>query len=84
MAGMSSGTIERPPASKTRLTSPTSALLRRIQNEYREMPGLALTEAQAMRLWAIDDKTCRAALTMLLQRGFLKRTRLGVYIRAAD
>jgi len=75
---------ERPPLSTTRVTSPALALLRQIQNEYREMPGLVLTEAQARRLWAADDKTCRTALTMLLEDGFLKRTRIGAYVRAVD
>ena len=29
-------------------------LTRRAQAEYREMPGLSLTLAQAQRLWGID------------------------------
>jgi hypothetical protein len=84
LTNMSVENPERPPLSTTRVTSPALALLRQIQNEYREMPGLILTEAQARRLWAADDKTCRTALTMLLERGFLKRTRIGAYVRAVD
>jgi hypothetical protein len=60
-----------------------STLLLRIQSEYREMPGLKLTEAQARRLWDLDGNTCSLALTMLLERRFLKRTASGAYIRAA-
>ena len=56
-------------------------LLRRIQSEYREMPGLKLTEAQARRLWDIDGRTCRLVLTTLLEQRFLKRTSGGTYVR---
>jgi hypothetical protein len=58
-----------------------ATLLRRIQSEYREMPGLKLTEAQARRLWDIDGRTCRLVLTTLLDQRFLKRTPSGTYIR---
>ena len=61
-----------------------ATLLRRIQNEYREMPGLKLTEAQARRLWALDGGTCSFVLTTLLERRFLKRTASGTYVRAFD
>jgi hypothetical protein len=60
------------------------ALLRRIQSEYVEMPGLILTEAQARRLWALDDRTCRVVLATLVERSFLKRTTTGAYVRASD
>ena len=58
-----------------------ATLLRRIQSEYREMPGLKLTEAQAQRLWDIDGRTCRLVLTTLLEQRFLKRTPGGTYVR---
>ena len=58
-----------------------ATLLRRIQSEYREMPGLKLTEAQARRLWDIDDRTCQLVLTTLLEQRFLKRTLGGTYVR---
>jgi hypothetical protein len=57
--------------------------IRRIQCEYEEMPGLKLTEAQARRLWALDDDTCRLVLATLLERRFLKRTATGMYVRAS-
>lgn len=66
----------------TGLTPAISALLLRIRNEYREMPGLNLTEAQARRLWTLDPNTCRVVLTMLLEQRFLRRTASGTYIRA--
>jgi hypothetical protein len=55
----------------------------RIQSEYHEMPGLVLTEAQAKRLWNLDDHTCTLLLSTLTRRGFLKRTPAGTYIRAS-
>ena len=58
-------------------------MLRRIESEYREMPGLNLTEAQARRLWDLDD-TCSLALTTLLEQRFLKCTASGTYVRATD
>lgn len=64
-----------------RVTPTVSALLLRVQNEYREMPGLKLTEAQARRLWNLDSDTCSFVLTTLLEQRFLKRTTKGSYVR---
>jgi hypothetical protein len=33
-------------------------VLRRVQGEYIEMPGLRLTIAQAQRLWGLDRAVC--------------------------
>ena len=75
-------TLEHVPTTDTGLASRISALLFRIQSEYREMPGLKLTEAQARRLWDLDGKTCSVVLTRLLECRFLKRTASGTYVRA--
>lgn len=56
-------------------------MLLRIKAEYLELPGLRLTFAQARRLWDLDAKTCEAALTMLIEMGFLQRTPSGHYAR---
>jgi hypothetical protein len=37
------------------------SLLDRVRGEYREMPGLQLTIAQACRLWQIDRSTALTA-----------------------
>ena len=66
----------------SRVAPTISTLLLRIQSEYREMPGLKLTEAQARRLWNLDGSTCNLVLTMLLEQQFLRRTSNGTYIRA--
>jgi hypothetical protein len=49
--------------------------LRRAQAEFREMPGLKLTEAQAARLWDFDSALCNAVLSTLVDRRFLVRSR---------
>ena len=56
-------------------------VLRRIQAEYREMPGLKLTPAQAQRLWNLNRATCDAVLSYLVDRRFLFRTADGAFIR---
>jgi hypothetical protein len=56
-------------------------LLSRIRQEFFEMPGLCLTQAQALRLWQLDDHTCAAVFAALVQRGFLMRTSGGAYLR---
>jgi hypothetical protein len=56
-------------------------LLRRVESEYREMPGLSLTVPQAARLWGLDSATCAVVLTTLLERQVLRRTAIGTYLR---
>jgi hypothetical protein len=70
------------PRIKHRLsTSAISAVVRIVESEYLEMPGLKLTEVQACRLWGLDSNTCRAVLVTLTERGFLRRSAQGTYIR---
>ena len=57
-------------------------LLRRIQAEFLEMPGMRLTEAQAQRLWALDATRCSAVLDALVDARFLTRMRDGAVMRA--
>ena len=56
-------------------------IVRRIQGEFLEMPGLRLTEAQARRLWALEPSLCSAVLAELVDNGFLLRTREGAFLR---
>ena len=67
--------------SEARRTAVLRRVIQRIEAEYREMPGLKLTVQQAQRLWALDASTCGAALGALSERGFLKRTAGGSYLR---
>jgi hypothetical protein len=56
-------------------------VLRRVQGEFLEMPGLRLTEAQARRLWGLDAASCGALLGALVDAKFLFRTRDGAFMR---
>lgn len=56
--------------------------LQQIEAEYREMPGLGVTEAQPQRLWGLYNTTCKRALDTLVHRGVLRRTRGEAYVRA--
>jgi hypothetical protein len=60
------------------------SLFERIAAEYREMPGMCLTLAQAARLWTVDHATCTAVLDALVAGGELRRGRDGRYRSAAD
>ena len=57
-------------------------VIRRVQGEYREMPGLRLTTAQAQRLWGLDHDACDQLLAKLVDTKFLFRTRDGAFMRS--
>jgi hypothetical protein len=63
------------------LPRPTEDVLRRVQGEFLEMPGLRLTEAQARRLWNLDQASCAALLGALVDAKFLFKTRDGAFMR---
>ncbi len=54
--------------------------LRQIRGEYREMPGLKLTVAQASRLWHVDASRVERMLEVLVADGVLRRTLTGAYL----
>ena len=81
---MPTRTLERRPVTQTRLKPVISALLLRIESEYREMPGLKLIVPQARRLWDLDADTCSLVLATLLEERFLRCTASGMYVRATD
>jgi hypothetical protein len=45
-----------------------------IEAEYREMPGLQLTEPQMRRLWGLDAATCTVIIATLVSAGILCET----------
>ena len=59
----------------------TDEVLRRVQGEFMEMPGLRVTEAQARRLWGLDADSCDACLGTLVEAKFLFKTRDGAFMR---
>lgn len=50
-----------------------------IEAEFREMPGMRLTEAQACRLWNLSKEDCDDVLGYLVDRGLLVRDATGRY-----
>jgi hypothetical protein len=64
----------------TQPATPLPALCTRIACEYLEMPGLAVTLPQAVRLWHADVESCGRALDRLVASGFL-RCACGTYRR---
>ena len=59
---------------------PSDRLVTRIRAEFREMPGLRLTFAQACSLWHLEPADCERVLTTLLKQAFLRRTPEGMFI----
>ena len=58
------------------------ALVTRVRGEFREMPGMQLTIAQAARLWHLDAAACEVVLTRLVSDGFLMQTSAGAFAAA--
>jgi hypothetical protein len=57
--------------------------LQRVEVEYREMPGLRLTERQMRRLWGFDTGMCALLIAALVSSGFLFETPHGYALAAA-
>ena len=77
-------TIDGTDAAPRGALASTAALpdvVRRIESEYREMPGMSVNEKQAQRLWGLDSTTCSFVLRTLVERGVLRRTARGTFIR---
>ena len=58
------------------------AIVRRVQCEFVEMPGLQLTPAQATRLWGLERDACQAVINTLVASAFLRWTPSGAVTRA--
>lgn len=63
---------------------PRVMITERVRGEFREMPGLTLTLAQAVKLWSLDLTTCADVLTSLVTAGYLCRRADGAFCRATD
>ncbi len=70
-------------ASPFRVNSPITVrdLTACVKQEYLEMPGLALTQVQAQRLFGLDSLTFEAVFGALIDAGFLRRTIGGTFVR---
>ena len=56
----------------------------RVRGEFREMPGLTLTLAQAGKLWSLEAATCADVLSQLVATGYLCQRADGTFCRATD
>src|SRR4051794_31960999 len=54
----------------------------RVREEFREMPGLRLTPAQATRLWGLEETTCAVVIERLVAAEYLRWTPAGAVTRA--
>lgn len=63
----------------TQTLSRDAVILQRIEDEYREMPGLVLTPQQGARLWSLPLVNVLDAIHVLVGVGFLSRTSVGAY-----
>jgi hypothetical protein len=57
-------------------------IVHRIREEFREMPGLRLTPAQATRLWGLEQEQCAAVIDRLVASAYLRWTPAGAVTRA--
>jgi hypothetical protein len=58
------------------------ALLQRVREQYRDMPGLKLTTPQATRLFGVAPSVCATMLGALVMEDFLSRTGDGLFVRS--
>jgi hypothetical protein len=57
------------------------ALVRRIVEEFEELPGLTLSLRQTMRLLAVDEGACLRILDDLTRTGHIHRDSRHMYVR---
>ena len=58
------------------------ALLCRVRAEFKEMPGLRITPAQATKLWGLEREACHRVIDALIDSSFLRWTEGGALSRA--
>src|SRR5579862_9595755 len=59
-------------------------LVERVRAEFREMPGLQLTPAQASRLLGIEPEACLRVIDALVSAAFLRRTAVGTIVLGGE
>jgi len=62
--------------------APLEALLQRVREQYRDMPGLQLTKLQASQLFGVAPSVCGAMLRALVMENFLSRAAEGTFVRS--
>jgi hypothetical protein len=59
-------------------------IVHRIREDFREMPGLRLTPAQATRLWGLEHDACRRVIDVLVATEYLRWTEAGAVTRTGS
>ena len=59
-------------------------IVSRVREEFREMPGLRMTPAQATRLWGLEHEACRRVIDVLVAAEFLRWTDSGSVTRTGS
>jgi hypothetical protein len=59
-------------------------IARLIEAEFRDMPGMRLTESQIRRLWNLPREVCETVLDQMCHAGQLTRDETGQYFRGQD
>jgi len=59
-----------------------AVLVTLVQQDYLEMPGLALTLPQAARLWNATQDECSSVIDAMVRSGFLRWTANGKIVRS--
>ena len=72
------------PSADRRDAASRQRLLRRVEMEYVEMPGLCLTLPQAKRLFVLRDDICVRVLGSLEASGVLRRNEQGAFVFTGD
>ena len=66
-------------AADVEVPSNVGNIARIVAAEYREMPGMRLTCAQAQRLWHLSPDDCRRVFDTLVTAGTLEQDPTGRY-----
>src|SRR3954469_6081322 len=69
------------PTGQRRNLAALERMMARLEGEFREMPGLHLTPAQASRLLSLEAGACTRVLRALVERGVLRTTATGHFVR---
>ena len=59
-------------------------IARVIEAEFRDMPGMRLTDAQIRRMWNLSGEVCEKVLDQMCRAGQLMRDETGRYFRVQD
>ena len=74
-------TLAVPAARERRDLARRESIVRRIEAEFHDMPGLVLSVKQASRFLGVDEAACARILATLTQAGVLRRSTSEYYSR---